>query len=796
MKTSSRFPFSLAPLVAFVLVCVVGGIAAASPLTGTPGPEAAQLLAALGGPILFFSACIRGANRKASGFLGDILFHGALVAACFLVFCAITTVVGWSVQSCAPGRGYLPLFINALPVLLLTSAIGLLIGRFTGRVRIALALGLLFALIYALWLGIDWALDPSFRVFSHLSVLIEGDLIRGRNLTASAAAFRTATFLFALAFACIGLAMYPKETRVGLSRTQGPHPALWILALVFTLTAVVIHAQSKNAVLRSGDELREAYSLERRRDRLILHADPLALNRDQADALLAEGALWMTRLQERMGVIPQHDIHIFFHADKSVMAKWTGAENVHFALPGRHELHITRLEVPHPTLGHELAHALGSELTNGFFGVPTDFFVFPKPGVVEGMAMALTPELEAPYGMTLREKAAALTQEELAPPLNDLFKGYLSFLGFWKHAPSNAYTVSGALIEAIAAERGTAGLKALYQNGRLEDAFEKRSDLDAFLAKYQSEIAKVSLPSHAASFVKRYYSRQSILNETCDRDRESAAQQVRAEASRGEFDEALRLAKAAEGETLSGETLASLAAYALSLEDKERAFEFLKKRTTLDEKNPRIAAMAQEAFADFLTTEGQYQEAHSRYSNIDTSTSISHMQRLVFAKSALSELAKDGDQSAIAALDFLVSVQNKSDVGAALASLGEVKKNDDKGALWADYLLARQYLQRGDTTRGLSAMLGVWSKRDALPPSFVSEIENAIAMGHARRGDFKIAALGFEKLAKNANARSERVLYRDRLERVLRAQDAKDKKVGDVFRGDRHLLGLHAAGRL
>ena len=87
-------------------------------------------------------------------------------------------------------------------------------------------------------------------------------------------------------------------------------------------------------------------------------------------------------------------------------------------------------------------------------------------------------------------------------------------------------------------------------------------------------------------------------------------------------------------------------------------------------------------------------------------------------------------------------------------------------------------------------MLAVWKNRASLPASFKSEIEGAIAMGHAKRGDLAIAKTGFEQLSQEAVSKAQRVLFRDRLDRAERALRQKDREAGDVLSGDQHLLGL------
>jgi hypothetical protein len=794
VKSGPALPFSVAPLLAFVFVCGVASLASAFPLTGSPGPEAAQLLSILGGPALFLAAIARGARRADGGFRFDLALQGGLVAIAFTVMVVVVTIAGWSRPSCAPGRGYLPFFLQSLPVLLLSSTLGLFIGRLVGHVRWAVGIGFVAYLLYLGWLGLDWTLEPSFRVVSHLSLLVEGDLVRGRALSAGAVAFRMATLLFAIAVAFFGQARFPAVRRSGLSAGPQPGPGYWIAGLVLLLIGGVVHYQAKDELLPEREAMEAAYSLSRQRGRLVVHADPGEVDVRYADAILAEGTLWLERLKDRMDVEPSEDIHIWLHRDERAMAHWTGAEHVHFALPGRRELHVSRAQVPHPTLGHELVHILGGEIAGGLFGVPTHWVFLPDAGIVEGLAMAISPELEAPRGLTLREKAAAMRRAKVAPPLKDLFSGGFSFFGFWRHPPSNAYATAGALIEAIAAARGVEALQAIYREGDLEAGFGSGDELDKFVAEHEAALDKMPLPAFAIPFVSQRYSRPSILDETCDPEAVEAALRVRRAAGARDFDTAERVAKEAEGE-LAPATLLGLARTAEALEDGARALRYLSLRADAT-KEARDHVDALHDLGDRLWRAGQRREAMATWGRIETENLAPWELRLVTAKRALSEAIRarpDAATTAEGGLELLLAAELNEDMGAALAQLGAVvseAKRDDPVEPLVRYLLARQLVRRGEVDDGLLHALDAWQRRDRLTPEFVLELESIIALAHARRGDVAIAAAGFEALAARASTSAQRVQLRDRQARALRMLTNKDAPAGDLLEGDRSLLGI------
>jgi hypothetical protein len=801
-RSGLRLPLATPLTIAGVGACALA--AAAFPLTGSPGPEAAQMLAAVGGPLLLLAGAARGAERHERGFFGDLIMHGLLLAACMLIVMAVVTVSGWSSPSCAPGRGYMPFFVLAMPVLALDGVIGLWIGRLFGNKRVALGAAATFLLLYGVWITVDWFVDPSFRFLTHLLVLVEGDMIRGRGVSPAGFAYRVATMSYAGALCLFGMSRFAASKRTsGLANSAGGHPAFTIGAVLLGVLGAVVHQQSGAALAPDSGDLREAYSLEVKRGALVVHADPAAISAREVDAILAEGTLWLDRLDKRMGAVPEEDIHIFLHRDSRTMGKWTGAENVHFALPGRSELHITGVDVPHDTLGHELAHVLGRQLAGGVLGVPTRLGVLPNTGMIEGLAMAMTPELEVRDGLTLREKAAAMRQSDRAPPVEELFGEYLAFFRFWRHPPGNAYVTAGAVVEAVAAVAGRDGLARMYAEGNLEAAFETEGALAAFLHDHDEALRTAELPPDALPTVARRYSRASILEETCDPDAKATAGEIRSAARTGDFSRAEELAKKAEGQ-LTPKTLLALARAALALDDDERATHYMVRRAAAAaQDDPRERNETLEDAANAMWRAGRERDALAAWQRIELDPLPPWRRRYVVAKRLLADAARarpdDRDLSA-AGLDLLLDAHDRDSV-ALIARIAEGvgraqeggSKEPDEIVAFARYLLMRQYLQRGELDVGLRMALDLYLDRERLHPLILDQVTRGIAAGHARRGDLALAAAGFESIASAAPRGADRVLMRDRAERVRRMLAARTDK---TRRGDRWLLGLNAAGGL
>ncbi|MFZ9887086.1 MAG: hypothetical protein ACO3JL_06255 [Myxococcota bacterium] len=801
MQRERRSLVSLAPLLALTVVGVAAVIAGVFPLTGSPGPEAAQVLAALGGPALWLAGASRGSDRHTGGFGSDLRAQAFLVLLALLLFMGAVTVFGWSAPSCAPGRGYVPFFVLSAPVLMLHSILGLWVGRLTGNRRLATVASVVALVLYAVGVGLDWYLEPSFRLLTHLSVLMEGDLVRGRGVSAGAAAYRLATALLACGLSIVGTAVFPPRKQGGFGGPSSPTLGRKLAGSAVLVASWVIHLQAAAHLAPPRKALHEAYRLEERRGPVVLHADPDAVSSREVEAILAEAHLWLSRVEERLGVRADSDIHIYLHANRREMGRWTGAENVHFALPSNGELHITGTEVPHPTLGHELAHVLGRKLAGGLLGIPTKWGVLPNTGLVEGLAMAVTPELEVELGLTLREQAAALEQAGIAAPLSDLFDEGLSFVRFWRHPPANAYVTAGALVDAVAAATGRDGLAKMYSAGRIAAAFPSDEAAAAFLVGHAESLRQLTLPPEAVPLVGRALTRPSILAETCDDDAGATAQSIRDAARTGDFASAERIARSAE-DPLTGPTLQLLARAAELHQDPGNSLRYLAERAESRDTNDQAEqAKRRDELGDALFHANQIEQALAAWAAVQRPPLRPWQRRLVDAKGAMAAAVLQRPrvtELARACLELLTR-DPRSDMVAPVARIAgllsqSLQGNEDGGVednrvvAFARYLVMRQMLQRGEVERGLELALTLWSECEFLEEMYVEELRRAIAHAHARRGDFEVARVGFERLADSANLAADRVMLRDRAERCARMA-TYEMAPGEKM-GDRWLLGL------
>ncbi len=154
-------------------------------------------------------------------------------------------------------------------------------------------------------------------------------------------------------------------------------------------------------------------------------------------------------------------------------------------------IHIQLEESPHPTLRHELVHAVASFTSWHNLGF------HPNMVLTEGLAMALAP---TDFSLTFDQLAAGLIKSGRAGDLESLFHP----LGFWSEAGGRSYAVAGSIIRWLSARFGPAAVRALYSGTSLEEICGKSSA--ELLAEWKKDI------------LSRYASDAEILVESLTRE--------------------------------------------------------------------------------------------------------------------------------------------------------------------------------------------------------------------------------------------------------------------------------------
>jgi hypothetical protein len=774
------------------------------PLLGTLSPDSGTLAAlTLGIPGGWLSAAWS-SRKHEGGYLRDLLGPATLLTAVWFVVAVILAIKGHFSPSCNDDGGLLPFVVTSIPPICLHSALGVWCGRVVGRAVWAWLVCFFVQAIAAAWLL--WGLwqEPGFRVASHLYVVLTSDLLRGAALPIAAMQFRAATMALAATIAFLGALAMPPLRRSGLA-TFTERRSTWVVgAAACAGLAWWLHAMAAPMLHTSRTTLEHDYSLVVQRNNVVIHADPLLTTIEQATALAAESALWLQRLQTRLGPLSDAPIHVFAHASGVQRAQYTGAQHVDFTLPWRREIHIAGNQVPHPTLGHELAHVAAGERSDQLLRIPSKFGVLQGAAIVEGVAMALTPELAAEGGLTLREQAAAMVQFGRKPNLQALFGG-MSFFG---EESARAYVAAGAVIESVIARAGADAprvMERLYRGaGSLADAID--GDVDAFLHAHQQELATWPLPADAAAVVERRFQQSSILHRICAVDEDAFVQRTRAHyRSHGSINlsDVRNEAMAAHEDTAAAnmmvhEAVVVLRDDALQSGDNHTLWQLLQADIDLAA-SPAARAQAQLQMALHLGAQGQARAAEGVLLAIEPHRLNPDEQRTAVATRWLvQELLRMGTDAAPAraALQFLSRPGEAT--RAALwvsgiddlddASEGATSNTSKSVQALLQYLQARQLLAVGATASAIR-LLRLATNDNALPPPFDEQalwllsqawVRQASVGGPDRRAE---ATRLLQQLSKEATRPATRMMLRDAAERAQLSSSL-------AHPGDAFLLGV------
>jgi hypothetical protein len=811
---------SVAALVAVLAVVIAAVLCGWSPLLSNPGPEAGLVLAVVGGLGLAVSQALRGSARRSEGFVADMAFGAGTAAAMTAVFLGSTTIGAAVAATCSPGVGRLPMLVVSVPVLLLQAAVGSFVGRMVGRRGAAVVAVVVLEVLALASIGLSLYDEPRFRVASHLFVIVSGDLLRGVALPTAAIGFRGATLLLAALVGAVGVALWPAQRTRGLA-SLGPGSWMpWLAAVVLAFAFAGAHVTARRALQPTRDEMLEAYALVKRRDHLVVHADPLTTTPREVDAILAEGALWLQRLGGRLGPLSSDDIHVFVHASREAEARWTGAAHVDFALPWRREVHITTPRAPHRSLGHELAHVVAGEKSDTLLRVPARLVVLHAAAVTEGVAMALTPELAVTHGLTLQEQAAAMRRSGQAPDLRKLF----SFTRFFAEEPGRAYVAAGALVEQLVADAGAdapAVIERLYRGeGSLDNAVD---DVDDLLRRHCTRLDATPLPRDALGHAEARFSRPSVLDATCDPDAAAAIDDVRALARTGDLPGALQRAAALEGspqQGLADGTLVDLVDDVTAAGDADAVVTLLRR---LVDQAPAEAERALRAFSlgRALWRAGDERAAVRVWNDVDAGLLDVDTRRQLAAVIAFANVALalgDGARVSRAALAFFhderpgrtgTRLAFAEAIGAASATgapASPAKATGEAAAEPADvvelarYVHGRQLLIEGALDAAERTLRPV-VERATLPPQFHEQAVLALGVTLVRADRPDDAHALFVRAAEAAVRPATRLWLRDRAERAARAAKAPPSPkvvtaTTDPAWADRLLLGIDAAGEL
>lgn len=188
----------------------------------------------------------------------------------------------------------------------------------------------------------------------------------------------------------------------------------------------------------------------------------------------------LSELFKNTAALPKVEIYIY--PDEGSKKLWFGGGATDVTDVYTPSIHITEGHWPHPTLRHELVHALASGHSFWNLGF------HPNMAFTEGLAMALAPEDRT---VSLDDGAMSVIDAGRLEDLETLF----SPLGFWSVSGNRAYTVAGSFIQFLINRFGLSAVMDLYGGKKWETSFAE---------------SKVAVIDEWKTHVKSHYNKQQI----------------------------------------------------------------------------------------------------------------------------------------------------------------------------------------------------------------------------------------------------------------------------------------------
>ncbi len=237
----------------------------------------------------------------------------------------------------------------------------------------------------------------------------------------------------------------------------------WLLALLVSISLFTsLKAKTYPSQSQGLQALAELMPSKKTGERFTIHyREPTSeAQRLHLEELYAATIFHMKDLAAQLLVYDTH-VHIFVYPSREDKKLWFGGDGTDITDVVTPSIHINLEAWPHPTLRHELVHALSSSFA--FHGLG----FHPNLAFTEGLAVALAPLEE---DISLHAGAASLVSSgRLAQP-TALFSPL-----FWSQSGRRAYTVAGSILKFLIDRYGIAKVKELYGGASWQEVFGAES---------------------------------------------------------------------------------------------------------------------------------------------------------------------------------------------------------------------------------------------------------------------------------------------------------------------------------
>jgi len=282
-----------------------------------------------------------------------------------------------------------------------------------------------------------------------------------------------------------------------------------VLVVLAVSSGVVIFASAEWPSVKNGKRHLDMLLPDRMAENdLVLHykASANAKSTVSMKRLFVEAKFHLSELNEKLGRVSK-PVHIYVYPDTDSKKLWFGGGATDVADVVTPSIHITMARFPHPTLRHELVHAVASDFA--FHGLG----FHPNMALTEGLAVALE---ERPRELTLDESVAAMLHTKKLPDIEKLFGPM-----FWSQAGNRAYIVAGSFLMFLMTEYGNEAVRKLYSGSSWSSALGVERDVA--LRKWQKSILKIYDKERFALYADQEFKQESVLEENCPHSKEDLA---------------------------------------------------------------------------------------------------------------------------------------------------------------------------------------------------------------------------------------------------------------------------------
>lgn len=204
-------------------------------------------------------------------------------------------------------------------------------------------------------------------------------------------------------------------------------------------------------------------------------------------------------LKEIFGQDAAPNVDIYVYPDTFSKKLWFGGEKTDITDVVTPSIHITLDTFPHPTIRHELVHALSSKFAFKGLGF------HPNMAFTEGLAVALAPQ---EYTIPLDQGAAYILKHKKITNYSKLFSIF-----FWQEDAVKSYTIAGSIIDFLIANYGIESVKKIYMGLSWNQVFNE--PISTIIRKWKLFIAQNYQEQKYKFLLDRLYNNPGVFLDKC-----------------------------------------------------------------------------------------------------------------------------------------------------------------------------------------------------------------------------------------------------------------------------------------